>query len=504
MGNVYVLVKQYSDSTLHDYGLVKYGISGNQIWSAYYNSPGNLDDVPVAFAISPAGDAYITGYTNNPNLISHITTVKFNSNGIIQWSKIYNGGGTGDGADDIKIDKAGSIIITGGTSINLNTAYALTVKYNQNGDTLWERKFNQLTDNSGNSRLVIDDSNNIYTSGVYGYQNSNPDYLILKYNEFGVLQWFAKYDSPQHYEDIADYIGIDSNRNIYVIGANYSPPNLFYNTLLKLNSNGVIQWARPFAGILSYPSCEQPGGIVVTPNGNSIYYTTECANTQGNGEIVTLKYNSNGDSVWVRRYTQGNTGGLPAKGPALAIDKYSNIYLAGFVYSSTSGDDYVTIKYLPSGLLQWVAFYNGPVTNSLDYANDITVDTSLSIYVTGMSSRQNQPQYLLDATTIKYTQPIGIQKISSIIPYDYKMSQNYPNPFNSSSIITYQIPNKSKVELKVYNSLGQLVRVIVNDEQNAGYYTKIFDMENLSSGIYFYSLISDNKLIATRKLILIK
>src|SRR5437899_2616663 len=97
MGFVYVLVSVVTDSTSEDYGLLKYSNSGNLIWSTYYNTPGNLSDHAVAFAVTGTGDIYIAG-TSAMGSIGHITTVKFNTNGILQWAKVYNGGGPIDGA----------------------------------------------------------------------------------------------------------------------------------------------------------------------------------------------------------------------------------------------------------------------------------------------------------------------------------------------------------------------------------------------------------------------
>lgn len=87
---------------------------------------------------------------------------------------------------------------------------------------------------------------------------------------------------------------------------------------------------------------------------------------------------------------------------------------------------------------------------------------------------------------------------------NFKLYQNYPNPFNSSTIINYSLRVNSIITLKIYNISGKEKRTLINERKLQGNYTIKFDGSGLSSGIYFYSLFSDNKLIDTKKLILIK
>ena len=271
-----------------------------------------------------------------------------------------------------------------------------------------------------------------------------------------------------------------------------------------MNSIGITQWSRIFTGIIGgQGKCEGPGWLILTNDGNSIYYVTECANAQGDGEIVTLKYNNTGDSIWVRQYSQGATGGVPVKGPALKLDRNGNIYSAGKTHFSTTGDDYITMKYLSDGTQQWVATYNGPLANSFDEASDLIIDTNLNVYVTGTSSRYNGNPILWDAATIKYSQPNGLEQISSNLVKEFKLGQNYPNPFNPSTKIKFTIPKRSFVQLKVYDILGREKETLVNQELNASEYEVTFDGENYANGIYFYRIMAGD-FMECKKMVIIK
>lgn len=89
------------------------------------------------------------------------------------------------------------------------------------------------------------------------------------------------------------------------------------------------------------------------------------------------------------------------------------------------------------------------------------------------------------------------------VPTDYALRQNYPNPFNPITVIEYSLPEASKVNLNVYNVLGEKIMELVNKNLGSGTYQVYFDGNNLPSGIYYYSLITE-KYSTIRKMILVK
>jgi hypothetical protein len=75
-----------------------------------------------------------------------------------------------------------------------------------------------------------------------------------------------------------------------------------------------------------------------------------------------------------------------------------------------------------------------------------------------------------------------------IMPSGFVLNQNYPNPFNPATTISYALPVRSNVTLKIYDALGREVSVLINEEKPAGEHQVIFDAKNLASGVYFYRL----------------
>ena len=89
------------------------------------------------------------------------------------------------------------------------------------------------------------------------------------------------------------------------------------------------------------------------------------------------------------------------------------------------------------------------------------------------------------------------------LPVNFKLDQNYPNPFNPTTVINFTIPKDGNVTLKVYNALGEEVATLVNEFKNASNYKVDFNASNLTSGVYFYTLKTDN-FTQTKKMLLIK
>jgi hypothetical protein len=89
------------------------------------------------------------------------------------------------------------------------------------------------------------------------------------------------------------------------------------------------------------------------------------------------------------------------------------------------------------------------------------------------------------------------------IPQNFALHQNYPNPFNSTTIITFEIPEKSHVKLAVYDILGREVKTLIDQNLEPGKYKVNFDANDLPSGVYFYTLKAP-KFVKTNKMLLIK
>jgi len=98
---------------------------------------------------------------------------------------------------------------------------------------------------------------------------------------------------------------------------------------------------------------------------------------------------------------------------------------------------------------------------------------------------------------------VGVEEENNEIPTEFSLKQNYPNPFNPITKIKYSIPKSSQVSLKIFNTLGEELKTLVNEEKPVGTYEVNWNASNLPSGVYFCRLQAGS-FVQTRKMILLK
>jgi uncharacterized delta-60 repeat protein len=427
-GNVYVTGYSYGNGTGYDYATIKYFSDGDTAWVRRYNGPGNSQDYARAIAIDGSGDVYVTGYSaeNTSYYYNYdFATIKYYPDGEIAWVRIYNGPGNGDDqASAVAIDRSGNVYVTGecygdsGTYLD----YA-TIKYYPNGDVAWLRRYNgEGNDQDWAHALAIDSSGNVYVSGQsYGW-GTDFDYVTIKYYPNGDTAWLRRYSAPGSSYDLAQAIAIDYSDNVLVTGVSYNPGGTGQDyCTIKYDHNGDTVWVRRYDG----PGYSYDWAWAVAVDGfNNVYVTGRSSN-----DIATIKYYSNGDIAWTKRYN--GPGNDWDEASAIAVDRSDNVYVAGWQKGTGTDNDYVTIKYYPNGDTAWVRRYNGP-GNSGDCASAIAIDGSCLVYETGRSMGSGTSE---DYATIKYVQFLcgdvnkdGVVDVGDVVYLINYLFKNGPAP----------------------------------------------------------------------------
>jgi len=110
----------------------------------------------------------------------------------------------------------------------------------------------------------------------------------------------------------------------------------------------------------------------------------------------------------------------------------------------------------------------------------------------------------LNLVTTAYNDAVtSVKRVDAQVPSDYKLAQNYPNPFNPVTTIKFSLARKRQVNLTVFNSIGQKVATLISARMEAGSYKVTWDASNVPSGLYLYTMETDNQKL-TRKMMLIK
>jgi len=392
-GNVYVTGASYGGETGSDYATIKYCPNGDTAWIRRYNGPGNDEDRAYAIAVDNFGNAYVTGQSTGSGTDYDYATIKYLSDGDTAWVRRYNGSGNHwDMANAITVDDSGYVYVTGYSHGSGTFWDYATMKYYPNGDTAWVRKYNGPANlDDAAISISVDHAGNVYVTG-WSYESATySDYATIKYDSNGDTAWVRRYDGAANSYDFAFAIAVDESGNVYVTGLSHSGTAYEYATI-KYDSNGDTVWVRRYTGPGTY--LDATPALAVDNSGNACV----TGYTRGSGaqeDYLTIKYHSNGDTAWVREYNE--PGQDIAR--ALAVDDSNNVYVTGYSVGSGTSLDNATIKYNSDGNQLWVERYNGP-TNGPDGSLGVAVDASGNVCVTGHSWGGYHEYY--DYTTIKY------------------------------------------------------------------------------------------------------
>lgn len=382
------------------------------VWTRRFNGSFNSDDIVTDLAVDKIGNVYVTGDvgdTVESNVMKAIVTIKYDAQGLIPWvSKYYSGIYGNCRGNAIAVDTIGNVYITGWIIGLSSTSQFITIKYDSSGNEIWSNMYDNGAGDESKD-ITLDGYGNVYVTGLSSGESSGYDFATIKYNNSGEQQWVARYTNSVYGYDFPTSIAVDDLGNVYVTGTSYDSTTFYDIVTVKYNSAGIEQWVKRFddpglAG--SRDDCAN--AIAIDSQGNVVV----TGGVQGTGSVglppdifndcITIKYNSNGDTLWVRKYNRGFGQDWAED---LTIDDWGNIYIGGSSQGSNS-PDYLLIKYNAAGDLVWVRHYNGLIPPSQDYARSVALDRLSNVYITGTSGIEGN---YWNFATVKYN-PNGEEK----------------------------------------------------------------------------------------------
>ena len=259
-------------------------------------------------------------------------------------------------------------------------------------------------------------------------------------------------------------------------------------------------WPRNYS-VFAYDQWNSSGYTNISPNNKFAIKFTPNFTGKVTGALLDTYVNINiSDSIYFEIWSDNN--GLPGTklGSTAAYNasnllpfSWNYIDLTGTNAIVTNGNNYHLVAYFTSGSQTGIFVDAGNPNSRSSYFNGVswTIKSNFNFRMRVIAASNEN-----SLTSIKTPKLAGV-------PNQYELDQNYPNPFNPSTTIKYSIEKAGSVTLKIYDILGREIKTLVNEEEPAGNYIVRFNADNLSSGIYFYSIHSGN-FVQSKKMIVLK
>ena len=483
--------------------VAKFSPAGNVIWAT--SAGGDGSDQVTAIATDPGGNIYITGYFGSDSiafgstvLVNHgfnnVFIAKYDSSGNAIWAKSIVGTDD-DAARGIATDSSGNVYITGGftsASISLGTitlhqvgsggSEFFVAKYDSAGNVLWAKMAGSINyeSSSPGAGIAVGESGNVYVTGSFSGNTlvfdaieittpgsyTNYSVFIAKYDAAGNVLWANSAGGRAN--DFSHAIAADADGNTYITG-------YFLSDTMAFGSYNLIN--------------QSTGSF--------------------NQSFFIAKYSPLGALLWAK----GAGGNGPELGTSLSIDLLGNVYVTGSFNSNEFVLDSVAV--LPPVFFRDPTFIlklnsNGNVLCTLSLGNGadngifVTANGSDNTYIGGSFGENpfiagTDTMYVTgneNAFVAKFTcsPPTCIEALTG----NNSSLQIHPNPLSSLATVQYTLPEGSKnATLIIYDILGrQHNSYALNNTE--GEIT--INANNLSSGIYLYSLMVGGKTLATKKM----
>lgn len=538
--NLYVIGEENGDIVTHKYG----PNGGVGIVYQTYSNPGF--DKGMDIVASETGEfIYCAGYAYNNSTGNYdIQILKYQDNGfggLLVWHQEYGTALGDDKAFGIAIDGDENIFVCGYvTNFDMTTDY-ITLKYNSDGDLIWERKYE--TPGNEVATDILTDNAYVY---VIGYKDEIPDGLGSSLPTKDVMLLSYLIDDPEPTATIIGLPGsteIPTSFEIAELATISFPPIVsklivtgtqekiigrlwdknyfiaYYDRNINGNEN-IVGWSRDWG---SYPFDDIATDVTTDNSGNLV--VTGYFNNSGNDDFGTLKFDKADNSILWGPIVHDILSG---EDRASSIFRNNNTYAVSGYSQYSSTNSYITKKFTEINSQfeeTWSSSYIPEFSENenwqvyTDFATDSYVLSDESVITVTFAWNEELASYSI----IKYDssgqqlytiepgafRPGNLSNVSSDngAANGFGLKQNYPNPFNPVTMISYSIPEQSFVTLKVYDLLGREVAQLVSTMQSAGNYTKQFDAGKLASGMYIYRLTATNSIHIyekTEKMTLIK
>jgi hypothetical protein len=278
--------------------------------------------------------------------------VKISPNGTNLWMAAYTDPAGPTMGQAVVMDPSGNVYVSGQDQFSSemnNVGFALTtIKYDGNGNQLWKTEFQFYQNRSIQVEgAALDPAGNLYVLfDSIAFSTPRP-YSIVECASGDGTQVLGAGNPTGDFYSQSYGLALDDHNNLFVTGAAaYTFSNSRYGTY-RINTNGSYAWTNLYPAITSASSV---GTAITVDQSNNVYVTGYSPGTNSGNDIVTIKYDNNGNQIWLERYNGPGNGDDEAN--AIAVDASGNVYVTGYETTAAGGTEFVTIKYAPGASLQ--------------------------------------------------------------------------------------------------------------------------------------------------------
>ncbi len=420
-GNVCVAGEMYTGNG-NQVLLAKYSSSGATLWTATYSANNSTYEyVRGGVAVDASNNIYVSGYVyysnNNYNNYYDLFVVKYDPNGNLLWSKIYDSG-YNDYMDfsGIIVESNGAVVIAGSlyNNNNSNNIYDLIfVKYDASGNLLW----NTTVDGGYYEYLRsidADNSGNVFGSfQTYNYNSNGYNTIgLTKLNSSGAQQAYQVYNVNNNTQlyNYANNLDVANNGDVFIAGYIYDPNNSNYYDLITIKYDNSVtqQWVQIFDG----GSYDYYGSLAADNTGNVTVTSNSYNANSGTYDWNLVKYDNAGNHLWsVLGLTGNDSTNNYSWNTDITLDNSGNSYSTGYGYNYTYNRySAKTVKVNADSSFGWLAVYGDSTANntysySLPY--DVDVDNQGNVYVSGYDDDPSSYSSGSRMLTLKYSQGIA-------------------------------------------------------------------------------------------------
>ena len=350
-GSIYVVGTSNNIFTANDIILLKYNASGDLLWhSVFSNNSEFADDSGKDIAVDIHNNIFITGYVSDSAGKTSLVTQMYSADGLLLWSstETYTFGNS----EGVKIicDDSGNSYTVGNIPQGITTDMIL-IKYDNYGNKI----FTETRGGEGEDKawgIAVDGDSFIYITGFLTNSSANTDCYTAKFNPDGTLQWEHAFDGPGSSEDKAWGIAVDDDSFIYITGHSTDSEDNVNFVTIKYDSSGAIQWTSFYDGTGSGRDQANALGLIKESGfTTTIAVVGESWGVNGNFDFAAVRYSAaTGDLISANRYSMTDYTDDRAIDVAISVND-GRIYLTGYsqhIIENMTQSSYITgLMYLP-------------------------------------------------------------------------------------------------------------------------------------------------------------